>query len=204
MNTKLFSCPVPGDASGLTRLYLTVQAQYPSKHYAPYPYSGVHSSPHRAKPKSCGPCSTTTAHDSLTRDRRTIAFADASGLAPQKFVAKHHRSFMEKVEKAVHCDHRSIWRSRNGTLFFLNEPYHGVVDAQQQLHSAGLIAMVVPVDLSPYCGWWDATPGSMPGTRSYLIGEAGDASELGAIIQRLQFAAPLAPRWNDVQGIHHV
>ena len=44
----------------------------------------------------------------------------------------------------------------------------------------------------------------MPGTRSYLIGDASDAFELGGIIKKLQFAATLAPRWNDVQGIHHV
>ena len=64
--------------------------------------------------------------------------------------------------------------------------------------------MEVPVDLSPYCGLWSPEPGAMPGTRSYLIGDASDAFELGGIIKKLQFAATLAPRWNDVQGIHHV
>ncbi|TSA14895.1 MAG: hypothetical protein D4R79_02355 [Comamonadaceae bacterium] len=110
---------------------------------------------------------------------------------------------MAKVEKAVHCDHRSLWKSDLGTLFLLNEPYYGVVNEQQGLHSAGLIAMEVPVDLSPYCGCWDAAPGAIPGTRSYLIGDAADVFELGAMIQKLQLAAALALPWNDTQGIHH-
>ena len=138
------------------------------------------------------------------RDRRAIAFTDASGLAPQKLVARRYDKFIDRVIAVVRCDHYSFWKSDRGTLFMLNEPYGDLDPTLSSLVTAGFAYIEIPEELSPYCGRWSPNPGVRPGTTSYLICAIDDRAELVGILSALKIAASVSPAWNDVDGVHHV
>lgn len=139
--------------------------------------------------------------EELARWRRTHDFAAVSGLGCRVFNSDNPPSLYGRARRACHCDHTSVWGSAGGAIFILNEVYQQVTDDDGELTAAGLVAMELPIALSPYCGKWDAKPGALPGTRSYLLCDALDAGELTSIIQKLNAASVRAPAWNAVAGV---
>jgi hypothetical protein len=99
-------------------------------------------------------------------------------------------------------DHPTCWVSSSGAHFILNEPYVYEQDYIKRLEANGLIGILLPVNISPYCGAWNSRQGAMPLTRSFLICDMSNMSELLAINSALSKINP--PAWNNVKGISHV
>ena len=181
---------------------ITINAAQQYAFYKPYDYFAVHSSD---KPM---PLAKHVTHDKysadewLTRARRTVIFSIITNLAPNKFSKRKYGSLIDRAYKAIHCDHVTCWVSPLGTRFILNEPYFDDPNYLLKLRERGLVGVVVPTDLSPYCGGWNENLDSKPGTTTYLICDISDASELAQLLSPLG-SATIAP-WNCVKGINHV
>jgi len=181
---------------------ISIVAARPYEFYKPYVYFAAHSSD---KPMNFAKYNI---HDKysgdewLIRARRTALFSDATNLAPVKFNKFKHGKLLDRVCLAMHCDHLTCWVSPSGTMFILNEPYLNDPNYLIKLRSQELIGVVVPIDLSPYCGGWNPNLGSKPGTVSYLICNISDADELAHLFSRLDLEQ--IPAWNCTKGVQHV
>jgi hypothetical protein len=180
---------------------ITINASRPYAFYKPYNYFEVHSSDkpmplakHAAYDKS-------SADEWLSRARRTVLFSNSTQLAPAKFNRVKYGNMIDRAYKAIHCDHVTCWVSPLGTRFILNEPYFDDPNYLLKLRERGLVGVVVPTDLSAYCGGWNENLGSKPGTTTYLICDISDARELAQLLSTLG-SATVAP-WNCVKGINH-
>lgn len=181
---------------------ITINAAHPYAFYKTYNYFAVHTSDkpmplakHMVHDKS-------SAEEWLTRARRTVIFSIITNLAPDKFSKGKYGNLIDQAYKAIHCDHVTCWVSPLGTRFILNEPYFDDPNYLLKLRERGLVGVVVPTDLSPYCGSWNSNIGSKPGTTTYLICDIADASELAQLLSTFG-SATIAP-WNCVKGINHV
>ena len=183
----------------ITKPYHKIQSLHPYSHYKPYCYATVNVS---TKPM---PLSKYTAYDKswsdecLSRVRRTVLFADITGLTPTK---ANYSSLTSRVNASMRCDHVTRWVSRWGTPFILNEPYLDDPDFQLNFVEQGLVGVVVPTDLSPYCGHWKPNIGDKPGTTCYLICDKAKAEELNRLFSKLN--SSVAPAWNCVEGVQYV
>ena len=180
---------------------LTISVAQCFQFYKPYDYFAAHTSD---KPMKLAKY---TVHDKysgdewLTRARRTALFSDTTNLAPVKFNKFKHGKLLDRVCLAMHCDHLTFWVSPSETTFVLNEPYLDDPNYLIKLRSLGLIGVVVPTNLSPYCGGWNPNLGSKPGTVSYLICDISDADELAHLFS--SFDLEQIPAWNCVKGVNH-
>ena len=203
MNFHIYGRPFFNHAHELVQQRISIDALKPFSHFRPYPYCDVHTS---ERPRHIAPsqfCNNVNGYtEQLLRVRRVIAFADASRLNPQDFPNGRPKKFIDKIEIAAICDHRSIWMSDGGAVFYLLELYGRLEREHESLMKAGLIFAEVPVNLAPYGGGWNSDPGALPLSRSYLICDQEHAAELEAVRQRLQAVAELAPRWNDTTGVN--
>lgn len=182
--------------------YISINASKPYAFYTKYYYGTVNVS------KKPLPLAKHIAHDKssadeyLTRARRTVLFSDSTGLAPVKFNRAKYGNLNDRSFKAIHCDHVSFWVSPLGTMFILNEPYLDDPNYLLKLSAEGLAGVVVPTDLSPYCGNWNSKIGEKPLTTTYLICDLADTSELTQLFSNLDLEH--IPAWNCVKGINHV
>jgi hypothetical protein len=147
-----------------------------------------------------------SADEWLSVFRRTVLFADTTGLKPinidkssSEFEALH-----TLVERHIYCDHVTYWQSSLGSKFLLNEPYFIESGYQAKLIGAGLVSIVVPTNSSPYCGRWNPAVGATPGTTSYLICDKAHVLELMQIDSFLKAGLLNAPQWNDTAEVRHV
>ena len=138
--------------------------------------------------------------------RRTVLFADTTGLKPINIdkSSSEFEALDTLVERHIYCDHVTYWQSSLGSKFLLNEPYFIESDYQEKLIGAGLVLIVVPTNSSPYCGKWDPAVGATPGTTGYLICDKAHALELMQIDSLLKAGLLNAPEWNDTAEVHHV
>lgn len=197
-NFNLYSQPYLIN-SKLIKPYLNIQSLHPYSHYTPYCYATVNVS---AKPMSLSKYTAfdhTSAEECLSRVRRTILFADTTGLIPTK---ANYGSLTSRANKAMHCDHVTRWVSPWGLQLILNEPYLDDPDYQLKLKGQGLVGVIVPTNLSPYCGRWRPNIGDKPGTTSYLICDIADAKELNCLFSKLNLS--IVPAWNCVKGVQYV
>jgi hypothetical protein len=200
-NFYLYSQPYLANGI-LVKPEILIQSNQPYEHYRNYYYGTVNVS------KSAMPLAKRTAHDKssaeewLTRARRTVLFSDTTNLTPMKFNRAEYGGISDRSRNAIHCDHMSFWASRSGAKFILNEPYLDDPDYLRKLRAQGLAGVIIPTDLSPYCGGWNENLGSNPGTTTYLICDLADASELQCLFGKLDLSA--IPAWNCVKDINHV
>ena len=138
--------------------------------------------------------------------RRTVLFADTTGLKPINIdkSSSGFKTLDTLVERHIYCDHVTYWQSSLGSKFLLNEPYFIESDYQEKLIGAGLVSIVAPTNLSPYCGRWNPAVGATPGTTSYLICDKAHVLELMQIDSLLKAGLLNAPEWNDTAEVHHV
>jgi hypothetical protein len=194
---------------------LKVGAANRFKYYTPYPYFASHISNKPIK-RVENDFRESTANELLARARRVITFSDESELEPVKYSRKHFGKLADRVHAAGSCDHLSYWRSFWNTKFILNEPYYIDPDYIMKLRAQGLVAIELPVDISPYCGCWDPNLGAKPWTRSFLICDLGDLDELKSLFaqycEHIQISSideeliehiELIPAWNSLEGINH-
>ena len=181
---------------------ISINAAQPYAFYKPYDYFAVHSSDKPMKLAKYMVHDKPSTDEWLTRTRRTVLFSDSTGLAPTKFSKGKYSRLIDKIYKAIHCDHVTCWVSPLGTRFILNEPYFYDPNYLLKLKAQGLAGVVVPTDLSPYCGYWYPNIGAKPRTTSYLICDLADASELAQLFSNLDLES--IPPWNCVKGINHV
>ena len=184
------------DSGKLIKPYLNIQSLHPYSHYKPYCYATVNVSTKPMPLSKYSAYDQTSAEEWLTRVRRTVLFTDITGLTPTK--AKYS-SLTSRANKAMHCDHVTRWTSALGTKFILNEPYIVEPGFQRKLAEQGLAVVIVPTDLSPYCGRWRPNLGDDPGTTSYLICDIADAAELIHLFSNVNLS--LIPAWNCVKGV---
>ena len=200
-----YAGPLDAGVKSKNCLQLIIPAQYSTARYSKYAYFGVHTSesPQRTSPDWSSPLQLSTAHEWLSRDRRCIAFTDSSGLRPIKHGLKQEK-LRDRVHRCIRTDHMTSWVSESGGEYMLNEPYVIEDDYQLKLQAEGFASFQLPINISPYCGLWDATAGSRPGTTSVLITSYENGLELDLISQRLAAAALKLPAWNDVSGVLYV
>ena len=138
--------------------------------------------------------------------RRTVLFADTTGLKPINIdkSSSGFKALDTLVERHIYCDHVTYWQSSLGSKFLLNEPYFIESDYQEKLIGAGLVSIVVPTISSPYCGRWNPAVGATPGTTSYLICDKAHVLELMQIDSLLKAGLLNAPEWNDTAKVRYV
>lgn len=181
---------------------ISINAAQPYAFYKPYDYFAVHSSDKPMKLAKHMVHDKSSADEWLTRARRTVLFSDTTRLAPAKFNKVKYGNLIDRAYMAMHCDHVTCWVSPLGTRFILNEPYFYDPNYLPKLRAQGLAGVVVPTDISPYCGYWNPKIGEKPRTTSYLICDLADASELTQLFSNLDLEH--IPAWNCVKGINHV
>ena len=147
-----------------------------------------------------------SADEWLSVFRRTVLFADTTGLKPINIdkSSSGFKTLDTRVKRSAHCDHITCWRNPLGSKFILDEPYFIESGYQAKLIGAGLVSIVVSINLSPYCGRWNPDFGATPGTTSYLICDKAHALELMQIDSLLKAGLLNAPEWNDTAEVHHV
>jgi len=180
---------------------LQISAKHNFSYYKPYHYCAVLGSDN----KSIGngrDITESCAHEWLTRSRRAVMFADHSKLKPVKCKQRSFGAILSKLRDSLHEDHASCWVGSSGTCFILNEPYMFEQDYIKRLEANGLAGILLPVDISPYCGWWNTLIGALPRTHSFLICDISAKAELDAIARALSEAN--TPAWNSMEGISHV
>lgn len=194
-----------GLVSGKTmQLGIDVFAQQPIQAYSAYQYFGVHTYMGKRSPVLWESGEGGSALEWLCRDRRTILFADTTQLTPCRIRSKRCDRLLDQIKAHMWMDHVSFWQSTAGAIFILNEPYRISAKDLAALRAASFAVFQVPTNLAPYCGRWDAQPGVLPMTTSFLITEAKNASELIAIEQRLKRANESVAPWNSLLGVYYV
>lgn len=123
------------------------------------------------------------------RFRRLKLFITGSGLVEVYSRPKFYKWMPNDVK-----DHVSFW-SDGLKLFVLCEPYRS---AQPVDPVPGLKYIVVPENISPYCGHWLEDADSPSATESLLFAEAKHETALSRIETRLANSAFNAPEWNSV------
>jgi hypothetical protein len=154
----------------------------------------------------------TIADEALSRFRRLVLFSDSSGLIPMPYSALSFNKLRDRASKTSSIDHCTFWITKNGTKFILNEPYRTNDFFNEILDEEGLICIEIHRDLSPYCGSWNPKPNTEPGTKSYLICEKKDISEIEYIQIQLELARTgynnpnsiISPPWNCLKGVQYV
>lgn len=131
------------------------------------------------------------------RNRRVELFANITSLRAVSIQTEKRRKAVELIRALMHVDHVSTWESASSALFILNEPYHYSDKEIKALQAIGYEVRIVPTDLAPYGGNFDATPGAVPWTTSLLITKADNIEELVLIYQTMLAAALTAPAWNQ-------
>lgn len=181
---------------------ITINAAHPYAFYKPYDYFEVLSSNKQIPLAKHMVYCKSSADEWLTRARRTVLFSDMTRLAPAKFNKIKYGSLIDRTYKAMHCDHVTCWISPLGTKFILNEPYYVDPNYVLKLREQGLEALIVPTDLSPYCGYWNPSNGVKPRTTTYLICNLADAIELTQLFGIVDLENTTA--WNCVKEVNHV
>lgn len=199
MSLTLYACPHLAATGRLNQHTLAVKAAHPYPHYLGYDYFGIYTFDNPSGRRGRTPMTARTSLEWLLRARRTVDFADASGLRPSSDLVSG--SLLDVCERILRCDHVTVWIDAWGRTFVLNEPYGDCSDDEASLRDAGLCRTLIPIPLSPYCGGWSDVAGSLPLTRSWLIAHARDKEALDAIAKRLDVAAAKAPAWNDSTGV---
>ncbi len=191
--------------------YLNMESRRSFAFYANYRYLTDYASNKKIPVMHYVEYEKTTSNEGLARYRRTVLFSDSSHLMPMPYSSIFFDSLYDRVKKSKSLSHATSWVSLNGTKFILNEPY--VVDEYfaELLDEEGLIFITVPLDLSPYCGWWDPLLDGKPRTKSYLICDKKDIRELEYIQIKLEqtrvgFDHPKSltpPSWNCLKGVQY-
>jgi len=130
----------------------------------------------------------------ICRARRTALFLEVTDLTLIETHSNAHEELIKVIRKQMQIDHLSVLK-RNGELYILNEPYHDHTAGAQALINEGLSVIRVPVNLSPYCGFFSAEKAALPRTTSYLI-SAKPTMTSTDIAERLERAVKFAPAWN--------
>lgn len=191
-------------SSRVIKPHTTISAAHPYKHYKPYSYctNNVSTKPFPSSVHNLD--AKNSADECLSRVRRTVLFSDTLGLSPQKYSDKKFRDLRHRIHQTGSCDHVTNWVGYSGTKFVLNEPYYVSPDYHQRLAKQGLAARELPTTLSPYCGLWNPNPGATPGTKSFLICDIVNSSELDLIVNTAEAVAENLPDWNSLAGIVYV
>lgn len=212
---NLYAPPYQNQHGKIVQPQVQITAINCYKYYAPYSYFAPNLSEMpfiRAIENS----KQSTANDLLARAYRVTLFADSTCFKPVQYNDKQFGNLKDRLYEAGSSEHVSFWKSSLGTKFILNEPYGLESDYLHKLGNQGLIATLIPTNLSPYCGGWNSTPGAEPKTTSYLICDCKNLAELrgleialrNAIYIRSSFnsvSPPLAiPAWNCMKEIRHV
>lgn len=151
-------------------------------------------------------------HEGLNCFRRTVLFADTSGLIPINDLSPFDLNIYQRAKNCHSLDHVTSWVNLEGTIFLLNEPYRTDDYYQELLHENNLVCITIPRDLSPYCGFWDSTPSANPRTTSYLICDRSHINDLQKVFLNLYLTSvgfhnpksQLPARWNSLKEIKYV
>jgi hypothetical protein len=213
-NLVIFSPRFIDNNGNVVKPRLTLWADNCFNYYKAYPYFAANLS--NKKTPQFGIFKESTCEELLARSRRVILFSDISRLQPKKYSVRKFGDLAERVYKAGSCDHVSFWVSFWGTKFALNEPYHTDPAYFMRLGAEGLVAIELPLDISPYSGGgWSTKAGEKPWTKSYLICDVNDLHELegllGNYFERIEVCfeghsaeeIDLVPAWNSLEGITH-
>jgi hypothetical protein len=119
----------------------------------------------------------------VCRERRTALFLKVTGLKSTGTQSKAREKLLAKIGHHMTLDHVT-YLELNSELFILNEPYHDHIEGERGLINDGLSVIKVPVNLSPYCGYFSDAKGALPRTTSYLI-SAKPTMTSAAITERL-------------------
>lgn len=210
----VFAHPYVSQQGKVIHPSLQITASNNFKYYKPYPYFALSLSEKPITYKYDG-STELSANEDLVRAYRVTEFADATCFKPVKFTSRFGSLFCRAVEARL-ADNESFWISSLGTKFILSEINNKDQIYFSNLGEQGLIATIIPTNLSPFGGGWDQTPGAIPQTTSYLICDYKNLAELkgleiclrNAIYKRSSYnfytSPVLVPAWNCTEGVNHV
>lgn len=213
-NLTIYGNPYINKNGNLIQPSLKIEAANNFKYYTPYPYFALNLS-EKPFPRLTDGSSEFSSNEQLVRAYRFIEFVDATCFKPVKFTLKRFGNLLDRVGAAGSCDKISFFISSLGTEFILNETYSPDKNYFINLGEHGLTARAIPINLAPYCGSWDPTPGAKPKTTSYLICDYKNLDELKGLEILLRNAIykssshnphtpqELLPTWNCTKGVNH-
>jgi hypothetical protein len=207
MSLTLYSQPFITPHGRVTQSTLTVDAVHPYGYYMDYPYLGVHTSDtpcNGGNWERVRQCQRGLV-EWLLRDRRCIAFSDASGLQPVS--RPEHCALPDEVRRVITPDHESVWQASDGTGFVMTEPYGNRTTYyrhEKALRLFGYHSIPIPASLAPYNPGALGTVGAEPKSYSQLICREEDGERLVEIAAKLAARALGAPAWNDASGVRTV
>mgnify|MGYP000244572476 CR=1 FL=1 len=133
--------------------------------------------------------------ETYSRSRRLPAFKTNSHLKEvlDKTSQKHSKICnLIRTKTKGRLDHTSFWQL--GTMaVVLTEPYNCNL---KDFECDELYVVEIPVNIAPYCGYWDDDPEALPRTKSFLITTQIKKRQLDKIIERLIVASKTQAVWN--------
>jgi hypothetical protein len=134
--------------------------------------------------------------ENRARKRRFKEFEVTSGLKEILSYKNAKRLALKKLIKTntkFSLDHTTFWELGNMTVL-MNEPYRSKLE---DFVSDKLYVVEIPVNIAPYCGGYDDTPGAVPGTKSFLITSILKKRQLDEVFKRLIEREKELPPWNE-------
>jgi hypothetical protein len=124
------------------------------------------------------------------RKRRLNLFKSLTGFRE----VRAKPSFFDRIPRG-YWDHTSFW-SDGSRRYVLCEPYNPELPIGPV---GGLAVIILPIEISPYCGGWSADPTSKPGSKSLLFTSSENVCTLKSIHLMMIGASRIAPRWNALE-----
>lgn len=208
---RIYGCPFI-QGSKLTNPYIDLIAKRDFNFYTNYRYANNLVSSRKIPHNNLTRYQKSTADQWLSCFRRTVLFSDSTDLIPLKNFDIFSQDLYDRACKTLSLDHTTCWMNSRGVFFILTEPYVVNNNFEQLLKVNNLVHIVVPQNLSPYCGSWDEEIGSSPGTTSYLICDVRDLNDLKEISKNLTLinsgfihsnSEPVST-WNSLKEINYV
>ena len=134
--------------------------------------------------------------ETRARKRRFEEFKSTAGFKEELNItsAKHQKlRKLVKTQTNGVTDHISFWWLGNMAVL-MNEPYYTKLEDYE---CAELYVVETPVNIAPYCGRYDDTPGAEPGTKCFLITSILKKRQLDEVIKRLIKREKELPPWNE-------
>ena len=208
---RVYGCPFL-KGSKFINPYIDLIAKRDFNFYANYRYAKNLVSNKKIPHNNLNRYQKSTADQWLSCFRRSVLFSDSIDLIPLENFDIFSQDLYDRACKTRSLDHTTCWMNSRGTFFILTEPYVVNTDFDDLLKENNLVYLIVPQNLSPYCGSWDPEIGSSPGTTSYLICDARDIGDLKEISKKLTLidsgfiysnSQPVSA-WNSLKEINYV
>ena len=133
--------------------------------------------------------------ETRARERRYKEFKSNSHFTESLFQDNPRHQALCKLIKTKtkgEANHVTFFELGNMAVV-MTEPYNSEL---KDYKCAKFYAVEIPVNIAPYCGRFDATPGAEPWTKGFLITSILKKRQLDEVIKRLIKREKELPPWN--------